>query len=203
MYLHLLSERVIVLQTTFLIIACYTIGNFLTAVIVGKLLYKRDIRALGSGNTGARNAGKVFGKIGFILTFLGDGAKGAIAIMLAHWAGYDGTMLLVCLFAATVGHIFPVFYKFHGGKGISTFLGGVLFYEPFICTIITGIFLVLISLIKNFTVAGLAAIATIPFTILMLGRGLDEAAMLLLLVVLICIAHKKDIMAIAKEKVKM
>ncbi|PUB16842.1 glycerol-3-phosphate acyltransferase [Paenisporosarcina sp. OV554] len=98
------------------------IGNILTAWWVGKF-YKIDLRNHRSGNLGARNAGAVIGKGAFLFTFLGDASKGVIVILAGRYLGYPewavalGGLLVIC------GHIFPIWLKGKGGKGIATFVG--------------------------------------------------------------------------------
>jgi len=120
-------------------IASYLLGNVLTAWWVGKL-YKTDLRNHRSGNLGARNAGAVIGKSAFLLTFVGDAMKGVIVILAGRYLGYPewavalGGLLVIC------GHMFPIWLKGKGGKGIATFVGigltfNLLFAIAFQCCI--------------------------------------------------------------------
>jgi len=101
------------------------VGNILTAYMIIKWKYGMDIREVGSGNPGARNMGRLYGKGYFIATFLGDALKGAIIVYIARILFGDSILLLLSLLAIVVGHIYPIFFKYKGGKGISTFIGGM------------------------------------------------------------------------------
>lgn len=109
-----------------IILISYFIGNFSSAYILGKVIKNDDIRNYGSGNSGATNALRVFGpKIG--LTAFGlDILKGIIAVSIGnHFLGYNGA--LIAAIFVVIGHNWPVFLKFRGGKGIATSLGVMLY----------------------------------------------------------------------------
>ena len=95
-----------------LLVGSYILGNVLTGSIISNFFFKKDIRIEGSGNPGARNAGRVFGKKAFIATFIGDALKGALAIFVAKWLGFGVAVELCALFAVTLGHVYPLFLKF-------------------------------------------------------------------------------------------
>ncbi len=108
--------------------ASYLIGNILTAYIVTKLRHNVDIRDEGSGNPGARNMGRVYGKRYFIATFLGDAIKGN-RCCCSKIPFEDPTFVMLTLLAVIIGHIYPVLFKGKGGKGISTFIGGLIAFD--------------------------------------------------------------------------
>ena len=137
-----------------LLIGAYLLGNMLTGSIVSRLFYKKEIRVEGSGNPGARNAGRLFGKKAFVATFLGDALKGVLAVVAARWLGFGMVGELLALIAVTMGHMYPALFKFRGGKGMSTFIGGLLVFNPVVFAIFAGIFLLSYPFTKSFTVAG-------------------------------------------------
>lgn len=110
------------------------VGNILTAYIIIKWKYGMDIREVGSGNPGARNMGRLYGKGYFIATFLGDALKGA----------------------------YPIFFKYKGGKGISTFIGGLIVFNYSIALTLVFVFILFYFIFKSFTKAGLITIACLP-----------------------------------------
>lgn len=179
-----------------LIIGSYLLGNILTATIISNTFYKEKIRRLGSGNPGARNAGRVFGKKAFIVTFLGDSLKGVLVILAARWLGFEPTIEVIALLAVTLGHIYPVFYKFRGGQGISTFIGGLLAFNPLVFIVFVCIFVVLYLFIRSFTVAGLGAIVLVPIILLSFSLGTGQFIVAILLSGLLLFVHKEDL----KEK---
>lgn len=179
-----------------LIIGSYLLGNILTATMISNLFYKKEIQGLGSGNPGARNVGRIFGKKAFIATFIGDALKGALTVLTARWLGFEPTIEVIALLAVMLGHIYPVFFRFRGGQGISTFIGGLLAFNPLVFIIFVGIFVIIYLFIRSFTVAGLSAIVLVPIIIMSLSLGTGPLIVASLLSVLILFVHKDDL----KEK---
>ena len=107
----------------------YLLGNFQTGLVVGWASRKIDLRKHGSGSTGATNALRTLGLASALITFLGDLAKGmlasAIGLALAGETGQLAASLCVVL-----GHVWPVFFRFHGGKGVSTSVGALILVAP-------------------------------------------------------------------------
>ncbi len=107
----------------------YLLGNFQTGLVVGWASRKIDLRKHGSGSTGATNALRTLGLASALITFLGDLAKGMLAsvigLALAGEAGQLAASLCVVL-----GHVWPVFFHFHGGKGVSTSVGALILVAP-------------------------------------------------------------------------
>ena len=107
----------------------YLLGNFQTGLVVGWVSRKIDLRKHGSGSTGATNALRTLGLASALITFLGDLAKGmlasAIGLALAGETGQLAASLCVVL-----GHVWPVFFHFHGGKGVSTSVGALILVAP-------------------------------------------------------------------------
>lgn len=111
------------LQTILFVLLAYLLGSLPFAVIVSKLYGLDDPRSHGSGNPGATNVLRTGNKSAALLTLLGDAAKGWFAVWLARQFGSD-TLTLACVgVAAFLGHVFPIFLRFHGGKGVATALG--------------------------------------------------------------------------------
>jgi glycerol-3-phosphate acyltransferase PlsY len=110
-------------------IAAYLIGSLSFAVIVSRLFSLPDPRSYGSGNPGATNVLRTGKKIAALLTLLGDGGKGWLAVFLASRYGPDYGLgaagFAMCAIAVFLGHVFPVFFRFAGGKGVAT-AGGIL-----------------------------------------------------------------------------
>jgi glycerol-3-phosphate acyltransferase PlsY len=101
----------------------YLIGSLPFAVIVSKLFGLADPRSFGSGNPGATNVLRTGNKAAAILTLLGDAAKGWLAMAVVAKVGADGTATMLTGLAAFLGHLFPLFLKFKGGKGVATAIG--------------------------------------------------------------------------------
>lgn len=161
---------------------------------VVKFLGKKDIRVEGSGNVGARNAGRIHGKASFVLTFIGDALKGAIVIFLGKYIELSPELLLAGLGFAILGHVKPITLKFKGGMGISTFIGGMLAFEPYTALVIISGFLLLYPFLKSFTFAGLGSFILIPLCFSFLEIGSVVTIISGGLVMAIIWIHREDIM---------
>ncbi|MEH7352677.1 glycerol-3-phosphate acyltransferase [Neobacillus drentensis] len=145
------------------VVFSYLFGNIMFGYLVTKALFHKDIRLHGSGNVGARNAGRLYGKIAFIAIFFGDALKGVSVILIGRYLHFPEYVQLIGLGIAILGHIKPVTLKFKGGKGISTFIGGMICFEPLLIPVILLAFFGLYPFTKSFTFSGLGAFLFIPF----------------------------------------
>ncbi|MFS0781815.1 glycerol-3-phosphate acyltransferase [Bacillus sp. 1P06AnD] len=171
------------------VIGSYLIGNIMTAHIFISTIRKRDIRQEGSGNVGARNAGRVFGWPFFVLTFLADASKGAVIIWLGHSSQFDLSIQLIALGMGIVGHMYPVSTGFRGGKGVSTFIGGMLAIHLLSALIIIIGFTVVYAVSRHFSASGLASFFMIPVYVWQADRSIVASMICLCLVILIMYAH--------------
>src|SRR5262245_25796362 len=115
----------LLLITGSLVLLSYALGCFSTGYYLVRWRTGTDIRTLGTGSAGARNAGRVLGRAGFILVFAGDALKGALAVWLAKQAGLPPWGVAAALVAVVLGHLFPLQLGGRGGKGAATAFGGV------------------------------------------------------------------------------
>lgn len=113
---------------TLVLAACiaYLIGSISSAIIVCRLMGLPDPRSEGSLNPGATNVLRIGGKKAASITLLGDLLKGVIPVLVAKWLGLDAFSLIIVALAAFLGHIYPIFFHFIGGKGVATNLGCLL-----------------------------------------------------------------------------
>ncbi|MFC7370781.1 glycerol-3-phosphate acyltransferase [Fictibacillus iocasae] len=173
--------------------SCYLIGNIMTGFIVAKMLKGVDLRKEGSGNIGARNAGRVLGNAGFVLTLGGDAAKGALAVWGAELLGLGTTYQLLGLLAVLVGHCWPIVLKFHGGKGVAAFIGGILVIDYQAALIMAAVFLLLFGIKRSLTAAGLVSFALYPVIYYFLGGDLAHALLLVPSSVLVVWVQKEEL----------
>lgn len=136
-------------------LVAYLIGSLSSAIIVCKFLNLPDPRTTGSMNPGTTNVLRIGGKTPAMITLAGDMLKGFIPVFIAHLVGVTGFFLGLIALAAVIGHLFPIFFKFQGGKGVATSLGTFLALSPIagIAIIITWILVAVI-----FRYSSLAAI---------------------------------------------
>ncbi len=108
------------------IVIAYLFGSLSSAIIICKIMRLPDPRTRGSRNPGATNVLRIAGKKAAIITLLGDVLKGVIPVLIAKWLGLDDVGLAWVALAAFLGHLFPIFFHFVGGKGVATALGCML-----------------------------------------------------------------------------
>ncbi|QUW20542.1 glycerol-3-phosphate acyltransferase [Sporosarcina sp. Marseille-Q4063] len=176
-----------------LIIGSYLLGNLLTGSVISTFYYNQEIRTKGSGNPGARNVGRLYGRKAFVVTFLGDALKGAIAVLAARYLGFNQLIELLLLLSVVAGHIYPILFKFRGGKGVSTFIGGLLVFSPLVFATFFGVFAALYIVIKNFTAAGISAIVSLPIILLVFSYHTQFLLLACLLSGIILVAHREDL----------
>ncbi|HFD6368566.1 TPA: glycerol-3-phosphate 1-O-acyltransferase PlsY [Staphylococcus aureus] len=148
-----------------MLLLSYLIAAFPSGFVIGKLFFKKDIRQFGSGNTGATNSFRVLGRpAGFLVTFL-DIFKGFITVFFPLWLPVhaDGPIstfftngLIVGLFAI-LGHVYPVYLKFQGGKAVATSAGVVLGVNPILLLILAIIFFIVLKIFKYVSLASIVA----------------------------------------------
>lgn len=143
----------------------YLMGSVSSAVIVCKIMGLPDPRTQGSHNPGASNVLRIGGAKAAIFTLLGDMLKGLIPVLIAAWYGFDETALALIAFGAVLGHLYPIFFRFEGGKGIATAIGCllVLSWPAGLCWIATWLFIAITLRYASF--ASLLASALAPLYI--------------------------------------
>lgn len=132
----------------------YLYGSIPFSLLVG-LLYGKDIRKEGSGNVGGTNLGRTCGKMAFVYGFLLDFSKGALAVIVANLLGVNP--ILAALFAI-LGHTFPIFLKFKGGKGVATAFGFVCAYSFWGAMFAITVFLICLKISKYVSLSSIIAI---------------------------------------------
>lgn len=177
-------------------IAAYLIGSIPSGLVISKLAGHGDIRNIGSGNIGATNVLRTGNKALALITLLFDGSKGAIAIGLAYALGLKGLFILVGLFAI-LGHIFPIWLKFKGGKGVATTLGVLLAAVPYAGLAACATWLAVAFIFKISSLAALIAIGIAP-AITFILYGSTPAIVAFLIAILVWWRHKDNIRRLLK-----
>ena len=151
-----------------LVVGGYLVGSIPTGVILARLFSATDIRREGSGNIGATNVYRVLGaKLGAI-TLVGDVVKGVIPVILTRFFMGDEVWIASVAFAAFLGHLYPLFLRFRGGKGVATALGIFMVIAPLVTAGAVVVFVVVVMRWKYVSLGSLAASASMP---LFLGAG--------------------------------
>ena len=174
----------------------YLIGSIPTGFLLVAWLKKVDVRKLGSGNVGATNVARVAGKKASGVVFALDLAKGLVAAgLLAPWllGSADPLGRLACGLAAVLGHTFPVFLAFRGGKGVATTIGVLVAASPWMAAVFLGLWAVSAVVWRYVSVSSIVAGATIPLTQLVMRQGLPETVVGSCLGLLIVVRHRENI----------
>ena len=149
----------------------YLLGSLPFAVITSKAFGLADPRTIGSGNPGATNVLRSGNKAAALLTLIGDAAKGWVAVWLAGWLGADAVGIAVAGIAAFLGHVFPLFLKFKGGKGVATAVGVLAGFNGTLALICAGVWLLVAVVTRYSSLAALVAAISMPVAAYALGLG--------------------------------
>ncbi len=144
------------------VVVAYLCGSLSAAIITCKLMGLPDPRSQGSRNPGATNVLRIGGKKAALITLAGDAIKGVIPVVLAQAFGVDGIWLAATALAAFLGHLWPVFFGFEGGKGVATGFGVVFALEWRLGLCLVGIWVLMAVLFRYSSLAALTAFALAP-----------------------------------------
>jgi len=177
-----------------LMVASYLLGSLPFAVLVSRALGRADPRTYGSGNPGATNVLRGAGRVAAALTLVGDAGKGALAVWLARWVGSgDETLAIACGAAAFVGHVFPVFLRFRGGKGVATFLGVMLAFHPWLGLACCVAWLALALASRYSSLASLTAALVAPVLVGMIDASYVNLTVVAAMSALLVWRHRANI----------
>ncbi len=190
----------------FVAIVAYFLGSISFAVIVSRLFGLPDPRTYGSNNPGATNVLRSGNKLAAALTLLGDALKGWLAVALAAKAapmlGVGDEAIAIAALFVFLGHLFPAFYQFKGGKGVATALGVLLALDWRMGLGAAALWLIVFALTRTSSLAALIATAATPFVALYFhGPGLISAV-ILLIALLVIWRHKENIIRLISGREK-
>jgi glycerol-3-phosphate acyltransferase PlsY len=140
----------------------YLLGSISFAVLLVRIRTGSDIRSVGSGNAGATNVMRAHGKSLGILVAVLDVAKGAAGVLLVRLVTADPRAAAAAAFAAILGHVFPIFYGFRGGKGVATAIGAFLALAPWATLVCVGVFLVIVALTRYVSLGSVVSMVLLP-----------------------------------------
>ncbi|MEW6714617.1 MAG: glycerol-3-phosphate 1-O-acyltransferase PlsY [Nitrospirota bacterium] len=180
-----------------LVPVAYLIGSIPFGLLIGKRM-GIDLRASGSKNIGATNVLRTAGKVPALLTLIGDSLKGAIPLLIFRkmfgnaasgaelWEGVIGL-------TAVIGHIFPVFLSFKGGKGVATGFGVIAVYSPVSAAVALLVWILIAALTRYSSLAAISAVLSLPLIYLLSGGSFIKIFFGILLAILIVLKHKQNI----------
>lgn len=181
------------LQELLLALCAYLLGSIPTGLLLARAFGGVDIRTKGSGNIGATNVYRTLGRKIGILTLLGDCLKGLLPVLAAkalqqpdHWVAAAGI-------AAFLGHVFPLFLRFKGGKGVATALGVFLAASPLSVLASLGVFIIVLVPWRYVSLASITAAAAMPAFTAIIDRKPMIVAMSFCIAAIIVIKHRENI----------
>lgn len=179
------------------ILGSYLLGSIPFGLILVRVFRGEDVRASGSGNIGATNVARTSPALG-VATLILDAAKGLVAVMVARIL-IDGPntklIMTVAALAAVLGHMFPVWLKFRGGKGVATSLGSFLLLTPKSIVCMVGVFVLVVAALRYVSLGSVVAAAVFPLLVLSLHEYSEPPQLVLILIasLLILVKHRQNI----------
>jgi glycerol-3-phosphate acyltransferase PlsY len=174
------------------IAAAYLIGSIPTGLLLGKA-YGIDVRKEGSGNIGATNLYRTVGRKVGIITLIGDCLKGMLPVLIVKASTFPPELAAWAGLAAFCGHVFSLFLKFKGGKGVATAMGVFLALAPVAVTIAIALFAVLLFIWRYVSLGSIAAAAAMPLAVYLLGGSRTITAVTLVIALIVIARHHENI----------
>jgi glycerol-3-phosphate acyltransferase PlsY len=185
------------MATAVAVLGGYLLGSVAFAVVVSRWLGLRDPRLYGSGNPGATNVLRSGSKAAAALTLAGDALKGAVAVLLARHLGaafgVPAAGVAVTGLAAFLGHLFPVFFRFQGGKGVATFLGVAVALDPLLGLGCCVVWLAVAVVSRYASLASITAAAAAPLLWLLAKAGTVDLIVFVAMAALLLWRHRRNI----------
>jgi glycerol-3-phosphate acyltransferase PlsY len=179
-------------------LASYLLGSVSTGLVLARLFSATDIRSGGSGNIGATNVMRLLGRKFGVLTLLGDGLKGFLPVYIGAQlftgaGGSDYLALSIFGLAAFLGHLYPVYLKFKGGKGVATAFGVFAYFAPGALAPVLVLFVIIVAVSRYVSLGSLSAAALLPLLLIACAYPLPVIGMGLCMGMLIFMKHKDNI----------
>lgn len=184
------------MEAIVLIVGAYLLGSISTAIIVCRAMGLPDPREGGSGNPGATNVLRIGGDKGkkaAAITLLGDSLKGLIPVLIAHGMGLEAPLIVLVGFVAFIGHLYPIFFKFQGGKGVATMLGVMFGLSLPVGLAVAGTWLFVAKVLKISSLSALIAALLAPVYIYFLAGEMSWVGVSLIMSLLLFWRHKGNI----------
>jgi glycerol-3-phosphate acyltransferase PlsY len=176
-----------------LILLAYLLGSLSFGLLMARMYGGADLRRSGSGSIGATNVARTLGKTAGILTLLGDGAKGLVAVLLAQAWGQASILPAVVACAAVLGHMFPLYHGFRGGKGVATALGVLLPTLPL--PLLGGllVWLVVMTIWRYVSVGSILAALVVPLLAVLWSYPWSLVLAAVLIALLVLYKHRDNV----------
>ena len=176
-----------------LVPVAYLIGSVSSAIIVCQLMGLDDPREHGSGNPGATNVMRIGGKKAAAITLLGDALKGLIPVLIAKGLGVDPLIIALVVFAAFLGHLYPVFFSFKGGKGVATTLGLTIAISWVLGLAVSGTWFIVYKISKISSLSALVAASLTPVYVWFIVEDVSLLIAFIAISIILLWRHKSNI----------
>jgi acyl phosphate:glycerol-3-phosphate acyltransferase len=180
------------METTILVLIAYLIGSVPTGFLIGSWAGV-DVRKAGSGNVGATNVARVVGRRQGIFTLLADTAKGFVPVLIALALGLMPAGVAVVGVAGFLGHLYPVFLGFRGGKGVATALGVFLALAPWAAAVLATVFIAVFAMTRLVSLSSIAAAVCAPIVLWLSSYPQAWVWMSLFIAFMIILRHRENI----------
>ncbi len=177
----------------FLPLLAYLLGSVSSAVVIARVMGLPDPRETGSKNPGATNILRYGGKTAAILTLAGDILKGVAAVLIARALTADAMIVALTGFAAFLGHLFPVFFGFRGGKGVATALGVWLALNPWVGLALIGTWALVAVLFRYSSLSALVASLAAPLYVAWLSPSVPYLVTIIVMSAILIFRHRSNI----------
>ena len=171
----------------------YLIGSVSFGILASKLFNIADPRTMGSKNPGATNVMRQGNKVAAIFTLLGDMLKATILLLIAKFYGVSDSLIVLIAVAVMLGHVYPIYYQFKGGKGVATSLGILLGISPVLALSVFIIWIIIFFIWKFSSLAAIGATLSSPIIALWIGLSNQFIFLMCILSLIILIRHKSNI----------
>jgi len=194
-----------IIYTIIFSVFAYLLGSISSAIITCKLMGLQDPRTTGSRNPGATNVLRLGGKKAAIITLFGDMLKGLVPVLIAAQYGVDNLTLALVGFLAFLGHIFPLYYGFKGGKGVATYFGVILGINWQVGMIALLIWLIVALLLKISSLSAMVSMFLTPFVLWNFTHSIELTTAVIVMSMIAFWRHTSNILALVsgkEEKIK-
>lgn len=176
-----------------LLLFAYLLGSLSSAILLSKLMGFTDPRTDGSNNPGATNVLRIAGKKAAFFTLVGDCLKGLIPVLIAHWLIDDQFIIALTGFSAFLGHCFPLYFNFRGGKGVATAIAVSVGYQWLVGALIIAIWLLFARVFKISSLAAIVSFICLPVLIYWQEASLATTGVFTLMSSILIWRHKNNI----------
>lgn len=190
----------VVLLSAFILVVAYLCGSLCSAIIVSRLFSLPDPSLEGSKNPGATNVLRLSGKKYAAIVLLGDVLKGVLPVVLARMLGLPETIVGFTCLAAVVGHMYPVFFDFKGGKGVATAIGALLGLHFILGVVVIATWLLVANFSRYSSLASIVAMILAPLYAIVSSRSTDTFIPLLIITVLVLYKHRNNVVRLLDGK---